>query len=146
MQIIGTSVEVTGEECPELAQISMKLQTTIAAGTCTITPAAALALMSQLEAAFHKLGEGKRSGFAVEEKSDPPIAQRDADEQVGGEDEELVQKCLEVMRQENKASTSLFQRRLRLGYTRACRILDILEKRGYVSAGEGAQPRTILKT
>src|SRR4029453_3844187 len=41
------------------------------------------------------------------------------EEQVSDEDEELVQKCLEVMRQEKKASTSLFQRRLRLGYTRA---------------------------
>jgi S-DNA-T family DNA segregation ATPase FtsK/SpoIIIE len=48
------------------------------------------------------------------------------------------------MRQEKKASTSLFQRRLRLGYTRAARILDILEGRGYVGAGEGAKPRDIL--
>jgi len=67
------------------------------------------------------------------------------EEEVSGEDEELVEKCLEVMRQEKKASTSLFQRRLRLGYTRAARILDILEMRGYVAAGEGAKPREILK-
>jgi len=67
------------------------------------------------------------------------------EEEVSGEDEELVEKCLEVMRQEKKASTSLFQRRLRLGYTRAARILDILEQRGYVAAGEGAKPREILK-
>ncbi len=65
-------------------------------------------------------------------------------EEVSAEDEELVEKCLEVMRQEKKASTSLFQRRLRLGYTRAARILDILEARGYVAAGEGAKPREIL--
>ena len=61
------------------------------------------------------------------------------------EDEELVQKCLEIMRQEKKASTSLFQRRLRLGYTRAARVVDILEQRGYVAPGEGAKPREILK-
>ena len=67
------------------------------------------------------------------------------DEEVSGEDEELVEKCIEVMRQEKKASTSLFQRRLRLGYTRAARILDILEARGYVAAGEGAKPREILR-
>ncbi len=66
-------------------------------------------------------------------------------EEVSGEDEELVEKCIEVMRQEKKASTSLFQRRLRLGYTRAARILDILEARGYVAAGEGAKPREILR-
>ncbi len=69
----------------------------------------------------------------------------DDDEEVSDEDEELVEKCIEVMRQEKKASTSLFQRRLRLGYTRAARILDILEARGYVAAGEGAKPREILK-
>jgi S-DNA-T family DNA segregation ATPase FtsK/SpoIIIE len=68
----------------------------------------------------------------------------DEDEEVSDEDEELVEKCIEVMRQEKKASTSLFQRRLRLGYTRAARILDILEDRGYVGAGEGAKPREIL--
>ena len=67
------------------------------------------------------------------------------EDEVSDEDEELVEKCLEVMRQEKKASTSLFQRRLRLGYTRAARILDILEQRGYVAAGEGAKPREILK-
>jgi S-DNA-T family DNA segregation ATPase FtsK/SpoIIIE len=66
-------------------------------------------------------------------------------EEVSDEDEELVEKCVEVMRQEKKASTSLFQRRLRLGYTRAARILDILEQRGYVGPGEGAKPREILR-
>jgi S-DNA-T family DNA segregation ATPase FtsK/SpoIIIE len=68
----------------------------------------------------------------------------DEEEEVSDEDEELVEKCIEVMRQEKKASTSLFQRRLRLGYTRAARILDILEQRGYVGPGEGAKPRDIL--
>jgi len=66
------------------------------------------------------------------------------EEEVSDEDEDLVDKCIEVMRQEKKASTSLFQRRLRLGYTRAARILDILEQRGYVGPGEGAKPREIL--
>jgi S-DNA-T family DNA segregation ATPase FtsK/SpoIIIE len=67
------------------------------------------------------------------------------EEEVSDEDEELVQKCMEVMQQEGKASTSLFQRRLRLGYTRAARILDILEDRGYVGPGDGAKPREILR-
>ncbi len=65
-------------------------------------------------------------------------------EEISDEDEELVDKCIEIMQQEKKASTSLFQRRLRLGYTRAARILDILENRGYVGPGEGAKPREIL--
>ena len=61
-------------------------------------------------------------------------------EEVSGEDEELVEKCLEIIRQEKRASTSLLQRRLRLGYTRAARIVDILEQRGILGPGEGAKP------
>ena len=59
-------------------------------------------------------------------------------------DEELVEKCIEIIRQEKRASTSLLQRRLRLGYTRAARIVDILEQRGILGPGEGAKPREIL--
>jgi S-DNA-T family DNA segregation ATPase FtsK/SpoIIIE len=60
------------------------------------------------------------------------------------EDEELIQKCIEVIRSEQKASVSLLQRRLRLGYTRAARIMDELESRGIVGPGKGAEPRDIL--
>jgi S-DNA-T family DNA segregation ATPase FtsK/SpoIIIE len=65
-------------------------------------------------------------------------------EEVSDEDEELVEKCIEIIRQEKRASTSLLQRRLRLGYTRAARIVDILEQRGILGPGEGAKPREIL--
>ncbi len=67
-----------------------------------------------------------------------------AEDEVTDEDEELVEKCLEIIRQEKRASTSLLQRRLRLGYTRAARIVDILEQRGILGPGEGAKPREIL--
>jgi S-DNA-T family DNA segregation ATPase FtsK/SpoIIIE len=66
------------------------------------------------------------------------------DDDVTDEDEELVEKCIEIIRQEKRASTSLLQRRLRLGYTRAARIVDILEQRGILGPGEGAKPREIL--
>ncbi len=66
------------------------------------------------------------------------------EEEVTDEDEELVERCLEIIRQEKRASTSLLQRRLRLGYTRAARIVDILEQRGILGPGEGAKPREIL--
>ena len=67
-----------------------------------------------------------------------------ATDDVTAEDEELVEKCIEIIRQEKRASTSLLQRRLRLGYTRAARIVDILEQRGILGPGEGAKPREIL--
>lgn len=63
---------------------------------------------------------------------------------VSSEEEQTLEKCLEVIRQEKKASTSLFQRRLKLGYGRAARMMDILEDRGIIGPGEGAKPREIL--
>jgi len=60
------------------------------------------------------------------------------------EDEELIQQCVDVIRSEQKASVSMMQRRLRLGYTRAARIMDELERRGVVGPGKGAEPRDIL--
>jgi len=66
------------------------------------------------------------------------------DGDVSPEDEELLEKCIEVVAQEKRASTSLLQRRLRIGYTRAARMVDILEMRGIVGPGEGAKPREIL--
>lgn len=60
------------------------------------------------------------------------------------EDEDLIQDCIEVIRTEQKASVSLLQRRLRLGYTRAARIMDELENRGIVGPSKGAEPRDIL--
>jgi len=60
------------------------------------------------------------------------------------EDEEVIQQCIEVIRSEQKASVSLLQRRLRLGYGRAARIMDELENRGIVGPSNGAEPREIL--
>ena len=60
------------------------------------------------------------------------------------EDEELVEQAMEVIRQSNRASVSVLQRRLRIGYTRAARIMDVLEERGIVGPNKGAEPREIL--
>jgi S-DNA-T family DNA segregation ATPase FtsK/SpoIIIE len=65
------------------------------------------------------------------------------EEDISPADEDLIMKCIEVARQEQKCSTSLLQRRLRLGYTRAARMLDILEARGVVGPGDGAKPREV---
>ena len=68
----------------------------------------------------------------------------DEEDDVSEADEELIMKCIEVVRQEHKASTSLLQRRLRLGYTRAARMVDILEQRGIVGPGDGAKAREVF--
>jgi S-DNA-T family DNA segregation ATPase FtsK/SpoIIIE len=61
-----------------------------------------------------------------------------------GEDDEIVEQAMEVIRQTKRASTSSLQRRLRIGYTRAARVMDLLEERGVVGPPDGAGPREIL--
>jgi S-DNA-T family DNA segregation ATPase FtsK/SpoIIIE len=84
----------------------------------------------EIHQALQKLPSSMGAGFEAEEGS--------------GEDESLIEQCIEVIRSEQKASVSLLQRRLRLGYTRAARIMDELEQRGIVGPSKGAEPRDIL--
>ncbi|GIW65898.1 MAG: hypothetical protein KatS3mg094_417 [Candidatus Parcubacteria bacterium] len=59
-------------------------------------------------------------------------------------EEELVKLAYQIIMETGKASTSLLQRKLKIGYGRAARILDILEERGIVGPQEGTKPRKIL--
>jgi S-DNA-T family DNA segregation ATPase FtsK/SpoIIIE len=70
-------------------------------------------------------------------------------QQVSSSDEqgdELFHKAANVFFENNTASVSLLQRRLRIGYTRAARIMDLLEDKGVVGKYEGSKPREILLT
>jgi len=58
--------------------------------------------------------------------------------------DELYEEAKEVVLQYQKASASLLQRRLQIGYARAARILDMLEENGVVGEADGSKPRTIL--
>ncbi len=68
-----------------------------------------------------------------------------SDEGELGDDEQLYQQALEVLKATRRASTSMLQRRLRIGYNRAARIMELMEERGVVGPENGAQPREILK-
>jgi S-DNA-T family DNA segregation ATPase FtsK/SpoIIIE len=59
-------------------------------------------------------------------------------------DDELLPSAVEIVRQTRRASTSSLQRRLRIGYTRAARLMDILEEKGIVGPPNGSEPREIL--
>jgi S-DNA-T family DNA segregation ATPase FtsK/SpoIIIE len=60
-------------------------------------------------------------------------------------DDELLPQAREIVIQSGKASATLLQRRLRIGYARAARLLDLLEKEGTIGPAEGAKPREVLK-
>lgn len=64
----------------------------------------------------------------------------------GDSDEELIREAAELAFEFNQISTSFLQRKLRLGYSRASRIVDALEDRGVVSAADGSKPRKVIIT
>ena len=65
------------------------------------------------------------------------------DEYAKEEDDELYDEAVKIVREAQKASASLLQRRLAVGYARAARLLDIMEERGIVGPGDGAKPREV---
>ena len=66
------------------------------------------------------------------------------DSELSEKDEELMSRSLEVIKQEKRASTSLLQRRLGLGYGRAAWVIDQFESRGMIGPKDGAKDREIL--
>ncbi|MDP2831028.1 MAG: DNA translocase FtsK, partial [Candidatus Omnitrophota bacterium] len=61
-----------------------------------------------------------------------------------GDKDELYDEAVRVIMESNQASVSILQRRMRLGYTRAARIIDTMEMEGLVGQFEGSKPRRIL--
>ena len=61
-----------------------------------------------------------------------------------GSDEDIFERAIEVVVEAGQASTSSLQRRLKLGYARAARIMDELEEKGIIGPYEGAKPRRVL--
>ena len=74
----------------------------------------------------------------------PASSASDSDE--GGSEDELLPAAVEVVLETGQASVSMLQRRLKLGYSRAARLVDQMEQRGYVGPFEGSKPRQLLIT
>jgi DNA segregation ATPase FtsK/SpoIIIE, S-DNA-T family len=73
-----------------------------------------------------------------------PSDDEDAHGEFDPDDDPLLDKAIEIVVQTQTASVSLIQRRLRVGYTRAGRLIDMLERRGIISGYEGSKPRRVL--
>ena len=67
------------------------------------------------------------------------------DEEFDGEQDPMYQDAVRVVLEMGKASTSTLQRRLRLGYGRAARILDMMQRDGIIGPPDGSRPREVLK-
>ena len=68
----------------------------------------------------------------------------DDDGEFDPDEDPLLDRAIEVVVTAETASVSLLQRRLRVGYTRAGRLIDMLERRGIISPYEGSKPRRVL--
>lgn len=85
-----------------------------------------------------------RQAQAAEQSGNRTGAEEGDDTSLGGD--EMLPQAIEVVVEAGMASTSLLQRRLRLGYARAGRIIDEMEQRGIVGPHEGSKPRQVLIT
>jgi S-DNA-T family DNA segregation ATPase FtsK/SpoIIIE len=75
----------------------------------------------------------------------PPSDDDDDAEEFDGPEDPMYQEAVRVVLEMGKASTSTLQRRLRLGYGRAARILDMMQREGIIGPPDGSRPREVLK-
>jgi S-DNA-T family DNA segregation ATPase FtsK/SpoIIIE len=114
----------------------------------------------RIQSAFISEGELKRVTTYIREHNHPAGldsvdlegAQQNAEagifagslEEGGGDDDDLYNEAREHVQKAGKASTSYLQRRLRIGYARAARLMDLLEERGVIGPADGAKPRDVI--
>src|SRR5439155_10767795 len=77
------------------------------------------------------------------EEVEPEASEHDAGE-LDPDEDPVLRDAIVLVAEMQTASTSMLQRRLRLGYTRAGRVIDMLERRGVISGYEGSKPRQVL--
>jgi len=105
----------------------------------------------EVEAVVEYVKRGKEAAYSeeviqqIEQQANKAAASENAEGggEVGEEDE-MLGAAIDVVLESGQASVSLLQRRLKLGYSRAARIVDQMEERGIVGPFEGAKPRKIL--
>jgi S-DNA-T family DNA segregation ATPase FtsK/SpoIIIE len=100
--------------------------------------------IARITAHWAKQGEPE---FEEELLETPQEAEEDGrDDEFDPDSDELLDEAIRLVVQTETASVSMIQRRLRVGYTRAGRLIDMLERRGVISGYEGSKPRQVLIT
>jgi S-DNA-T family DNA segregation ATPase FtsK/SpoIIIE len=87
---------------------------------------------------------GQELDESLLEAAEAPIDGADGDGDFDPDEDPLLERAIDIVVQTQTASVSLIQRRLRVGYTRAGRLIDMLERRGIISGYEGSKPRRVL--
>jgi DNA segregation ATPase FtsK/SpoIIIE, S-DNA-T family len=91
-----------------------------------------------------KQGEPEFESELLEVRED--LVESEAEEDLDPDSDDLLDDAIRTVVQTETASVSMIQRRLRVGYTRAGRLIDMLERRGVISGYEGSKPRQVLIT
>jgi S-DNA-T family DNA segregation ATPase FtsK/SpoIIIE len=136
-------------------------ETLIGRGDMLFTPPGTSRVV-RAQGAFVSDDEIQKIVAYIQENNDPPVYAQSVQQQIDraareddedgefgedgemGDDDELYQQALEVLRATRRASTSMLQRRLRIGYNRAARIMELMEEKGVVGPENGSSPREIL--
>jgi len=95
---------------------------------------------------WKRQGEPSFDQELLEEKAEEQSTGGRGDNEFDPDDDPLLDEAIALVAQMQTASTSMMQRRLRVGYTRAGRLIDMLERRGIISGYEGSKPRQVLIT
>jgi DNA segregation ATPase FtsK/SpoIIIE, S-DNA-T family len=99
--------------------------------------------IAKLTEQWRKQGEPEFREELLEE-AEEEVAEGGADDGFDPDEDPLLGDAIRLVAEMQTASTSMLQRRLRLGYTRAGRLIDMLERRGVISGYEGSKPRQVL--
>jgi len=98
--------------------------------------------IARLTAHWRSQGEPDYEEELLEARENPEEEDRD----FSPDEDDLLEEAIRLVAQTQTASVSMVQRRLRVGYTRAGRLIDMLERRGVISGYEGSKPRQVLVT
>jgi len=102
--------------------------------------------IAELTEAWRRQGEPEFHDELLEEVEAADGGSSSEDPEFNPDEDPLLDEAIALVAQMGTASTSMLQRRLRLGYTRAGRLIDMLERRGIISGYEGSKPRQVLIT
>jgi S-DNA-T family DNA segregation ATPase FtsK/SpoIIIE len=101
--------------------------------------------IEELTDAWRRQGEPELRADLLE-AVEPAAEETSSDDGFDPDEDPLLGDAIRLVAEMQTASTSMLQRRLRLGYTRAGRLIDMLERRGVISGYEGSKPRQVLVT